>query len=455
MGNLSFHTQHRNGNYQDHAGSSSSADSHADVTIHHNTRSFVAGETYGDDSTSQHGMDAIIYKVTEAGVPISVFGIDSLPADEVYSSASVNGLMGGFAEFYGIDSFASQTDMVAAAGLFRGRLTIPMTTGADMQLVNSKDAGYSRVSTAPHLLWGGANGFVTKVDMASGRAVWATDAGLTTVSDSNRYYVRTVATTAAGHVLATSDERVGRSYRGKLAKFNGANGAKVWNTTWTSVTYLYGVQANTNSEVAYITGKVTGSNVDPFGTGPMTSSRGGSFIAALDVSGSAGPTGTWAIQVGQGGQGYSVKVFGPHLYVTGTLSGAATVGSCSLTGSRGGYVMKLNKADGTCLWAKDAPMGRGATAVSDGTSVWAFGSSSSSMTYDPNHIIYPLGNSDDVFVAKYSATDGTGQWATSIGGGGTSLSQARTTAPLPPALLLTIGCDRAWWQAAIGSVTRP
>ena len=65
-----------------------------------------------------------------------------------------------------------------------------------------------------------------------------------------------VATTAAGHVLATSDERVGRSYQGKLVKFDGASGAKLWDTTYDSVSYLYGVEGDAADEVAYVTGKV-------------------------------------------------------------------------------------------------------------------------------------------------------------------------------------------------------
>jgi len=82
MGNLSFHTQHKDGNYTDHAGSSIVADTHTDVTIHHETGSF-AGGVYTNDGISQHGMDAVIYQVTEAGVPVKVFGADVMPADEV------------------------------------------------------------------------------------------------------------------------------------------------------------------------------------------------------------------------------------------------------------------------------------------------------------------------------------------------------------------------------------
>merc|ERR1719271_1043203 len=41
MGNLSFHSQHKNGYYTDHEGSSFEPDLHTDVTIHHETGSFA------------------------------------------------------------------------------------------------------------------------------------------------------------------------------------------------------------------------------------------------------------------------------------------------------------------------------------------------------------------------------------------------------------------------------
>ena len=77
MGNLSFHSQHKNGLYTDHAGSNNVADDHTDVTIHHETKS-VTGGVYTND-----GMDAVIYQITEAGVPVKVFGADVTSADEV------------------------------------------------------------------------------------------------------------------------------------------------------------------------------------------------------------------------------------------------------------------------------------------------------------------------------------------------------------------------------------
>ena len=44
MGNLSFHSQHKNGAYTDHAGSNFVADDHTEVTIHHATGSSSPAE---------------------------------------------------------------------------------------------------------------------------------------------------------------------------------------------------------------------------------------------------------------------------------------------------------------------------------------------------------------------------------------------------------------------------
>ena len=330
------------------------------------------------------------------------------------NASSVNGQYGGFAEFYGIDAVTSETGMVAAGGLFLGKMTFPMSDGSDKELLNVKNAGYGRRQLAPHLLWGGANGFVAKVNMDSGKAVWATDEGLKP-GDGNRYYVRTVATTAAGDVLATSDERIDNVYFGKLLKFEGTSGAKVWDVTYDSVSYMYGVEGDADTEVAYVTGILKGTDVDPFGSGTaLTSAKGDAVVAALDVSGADGPVAQWVVQIGRG-EGASVKSHGDHLYLHGKLSVPTTVGSCSLSGAKGGYLIKLNKTDGACVWAKDTPFGRG-TAVTDGTSVWTFNSFSSKVEYDSEHTIYPTAESTDVFAAKYSAADGTGQWAAAIGG---------------------------------------
>ena len=201
MGNMSFHTQHEDGYYRDHAGANNIADVHTDVTVHHETKSFATSDysQFSHDGTSTHGMDAVIYQVTEAGTPVKVFGVDSTSADGLTNKSSVNGDRGAYAEFFGIDAFrdVANSGMVAAGGAYFGKLTVPMSDGSDKVLVNAnnrpasrhgrrlsndeiddENAGYDRRRLGPHISWSNQYGFVAKVDMNAGKAVWATDEGL-------------------------------------------------------------------------------------------------------------------------------------------------------------------------------------------------------------------------------------------------------------------------------------
>merc|ERR1740130_1699626 len=124
------------------------------------------------------------------------------------------------------------------------------------------------------------------------------------------------------------------------------------------------------------------------------------------------------------GTGYSVKVEGDFLYISGELEKATSVtttpaptggqGACALTGKYGGYLAKISKADGKCVWAKDTPKHH--CAVSDGTSVWAASEGEAPLIYDASHSVAPNSAERDIFVAKYSAADGTGHWAAAVGG---------------------------------------
>ena len=163
MGALSFASKHANGGYVDHLGTSTTVDAHTDVTIHHESGSFAAGR-YDDPAVSQYGMDATIYQLSEEGVPMSVFAADTLPSDGIYNSSSVHGNRGGYSTFSRLDGFDADADMVAGCGYHRGNLTFPMADGSSKTLVNTQ-ARY--------------DGFVTKVNMATNKAEWVTNVGLT------------------------------------------------------------------------------------------------------------------------------------------------------------------------------------------------------------------------------------------------------------------------------------
>ena len=163
MGALSFASKHADGGYADHLGTSTTDDAHTDVTIHHETGSFAAGR-YDDPAGSLYGMDATIYQLSEEGVPMSVFAADTLPSDGIYNSSSVHGNRGGYSTFSRLDGFDADADMVAGCGYHRGNLTFPMADGSSKTLVNTQ-ARY--------------DGFVTKVNMATNKAEWVTNVGLT------------------------------------------------------------------------------------------------------------------------------------------------------------------------------------------------------------------------------------------------------------------------------------
>ena len=95
---------------------------------------------------------------------MSVFAADTLPSDGIYNSSSVNGDLGVYSRFSGLDGFDADADMVAGCGYYRGNLTFPMADGSSKTLVNTQ-ARY--------------DGFVTKVNMATNKAEWVTNVGLT------------------------------------------------------------------------------------------------------------------------------------------------------------------------------------------------------------------------------------------------------------------------------------
>ena len=61
-------------------------------------------------------MDSIIYKISEAGVPQSVFAADTTTFDGKYDGTSVNGLWSSYSQIVALDSFDAEADMVAGGG---------------------------------------------------------------------------------------------------------------------------------------------------------------------------------------------------------------------------------------------------------------------------------------------------------------------------------------------------
>ena len=49
IGNLSFHSMHKSGNYSDHESSGSTHDAYTDVTVHHDSGTFTDSDYYKHD----------------------------------------------------------------------------------------------------------------------------------------------------------------------------------------------------------------------------------------------------------------------------------------------------------------------------------------------------------------------------------------------------------------------
>ena len=277
-----------------------------------------------------------------------------------------------------------------------------------------------------------------KVDMATGKALWATNEGMTSLA--GRQYANAVATTASGHVIATGYANKGA---GRMAKYDGTTGAKLWMEDFED---LYEMNIEIVGETAFVTGTFTGAGVTKY-TGSLTScddGKGGSaFIASFDVSSATGPVAKWMKLVGCG-KGKAVTVSGDSLFVAGELKqddvasalvadGPISQGMCTLAGNLAGYLAKLNKVDGTCAWAKDTAAHM--RIVTDGTHVWATSSASKSLKFSTNLTLSPEADSYQIFSVRYDAADGAALWVERLGGAGSSRFQDMTITPTGPVIV--------------------
>jgi hypothetical protein len=407
--NFSFGTKHMDGTYNDHAGAS--------TPNHHDTTDTVlTSHNTGWASSPRVGMHMIISKTSEAGVPSpQVFAADLIPHGKEVdgkTSTRVYGWMQGVAGFPG----AANDHKIAAIASHCGDLSVPLADGTNELLENPKFSSWDY------------NGAVMKVDMATGKADWATNTGLT--GPEGRQYALDVAVTASGDVIVTGNLRNGA---GRLAKYDGATGTMAWMVEFEEVTEM---RLKVVGETAYVTGTFTGTGITNLGSTLISCQNGESesaLVASLDVSTTTAPTtAKWVKLIGCG-EGADVTVTGDSLYVAGELDQEAVASAlapatgvasatCTMAGDKDGYLAKLNQADGTCVWAKDAAKAK--RLVTDGTHVWTGTSTSSVVHFSDTLSMMPGADSNQVFAAKYDAADGTGLWADRIGGNGDSQLKA-------------------------------
>jgi hypothetical protein len=410
MGNLSFGTKHMDGTYSDHAGVSTAEHHDAADTV---LTSFHAASNH---PTSYSGMDLIISKTSEAGVPSPVvFAADVSPHSKEVDGATVTGRT--YVSSTAVVGFPDATNdhVLAAAVSSVGDLNVPMADGTTKVLENPKTDSYDY------------NGVVMKVDMATGKALWATNEEMT--SPAGRQYAQNVAVTTSGDVVVSGWLRSGA---GRLAKYDGATGTNTWMVEFEEFTNGKSPHMDIKvvGETAYVTGAFEGADITKFG-GTLTSCNGGAdssaFVASFDVSGTTAPTtANWIKLIGCG-VGAGITVSGTSLFVAGELAqdGVASAltpasgveaAKCTMAGGLNGYLAQLNQANGACVWAKDAAKATGV--VTDGTHVWTAASADSALKFSETVTLATQTDDDQIFAAKYVAATGVGLWAAQVGGTG-------------------------------------
>ena len=395
-GNLTFTSNHITN------GASGEITNHADVPIAHNTHTYTGGR-YTNPASSQLGMDGIIYKISDAGVPAAVFAIDSYTSDGIYPGE--NGNYGNYINVASMSTFeaASDTTSLVVGGCFRGNLSFPTTsTGsgsadAETILTNRKSGSW--------------DGWFAKINTDTMAAIWATPVN----TPEGRNYLRAVATTASGHVVIAGEKRPSSDYIGYAGVYNGDTGVQTFFSDYAGTRAPYALE--TIGDNIFMGGRVAGSAINPFGTGAITTAREGATSENYITKMSSAGVGAWTVTFGSGQmRGIAKSPDGTHIYAVGSNSGAATIGTCSLTGTYGGYLIKLLAADGSCVWAKDTASTRKVQA--DATHVYTSMGDDEAVTYGAGVTVSSRGPEYDMMIAKYLASDGTGQWATSVGGSG-------------------------------------
>ena len=396
---------------------------------HHVTGSFVGG-SYTDATNSRYGRDMFVYKLGDKGEPVSVYAAD-LTTIEGGTPTSDSPAIRARPE-----ALAAIGSDVFVQGVYYGKLTFPNAkAGGNIELVNSNnpDNFYD--------LW------VAKLDMSTTppSAVWAVSP-----NTDVKIYGRGNAVTAAGHVLTFHD--VDKAKTATLTKFSGVDGAVVWAKNFGHITNFRDTKMSTSGEKLYMTGSFKGKDSTMYAPAlaTMTSCDDGGKVSAVvaefDVAPADGPVAKWVNNIGCGASRGAKGTFieGDFLYVVGESSGASvvphaatsTAAACTMTGELGGFLVKLNKADGKCVWAKD--LGAAKRVVANAVSVWTMYSDDDPYKFDADHIVKPADR--DVIMGRFDASNGVGLWGSLVGGPARDYAYDMDMTPTGP---VTVGYSRS------------
>ena len=226
----------------------------------------------------------------------------------------------------------------------------------------------------------------------------------------------------------------------------------MWAKNFGHITNFRDTKMSTSGEKLYMTGSFKGKDSTMYAPAlaTMTSCDDGGKVSAVvaefDVAPADGPVAKWVNNIGCGASRGAKGTFieGDFLYVVGESSGASvvphaatsTAAACTMTGELGGFLVKLNKADGKCVWAKD--LGAAERVVANAVSVWTMYSDDDPYKFYADHIVKPADR--DVIMGRFDASNGVGLWGSLIGGPARDYAYDMDMTPTGP---VTVGYSRS------------
>jgi hypothetical protein len=272
---------------------------------------------------------------------------------------------------------------------------------------------------------GSSDIFVAKYSGMDGSYLWSKRFGSTTNDEG-----RAVAVDSGGNVVVTGGFSGTVNFGGTdltsagaldifIAKFSGTDGSHVWSKGFGSATSdeALGLAVDGSSNVV-VTGFFSGTV--NFGGSDLTNTGFDIFIAKF-----FGTDGSHVWSKGFGGattdEGLGVAVDGSsNVVVTGFFTGTVDFGGgglTSLNGSSDIFLIKLSGTDGSHLWSKglgslSSDQGNG-VAVDGSGNVVVIGTILGTVNFGGGY--RTGGGSQDIFVAKFSGSDGSHLWSDAFG----------------------------------------
>jgi hypothetical protein len=368
--------------------------------------------TDSDDTT----IDLHLSKISSAGVPTAIWNFPGSVVCSCYTGSCGMCTKNNFNQLHKFPDLVH----LAFSAHFKGDLTIP---------------GISSTVSNPWVEVA-AVGLVGKFNTDTGQAVWVKMIGDTAPGGGNAYGVDG---DTSGNLYVSGKEcqvpAVGRygsasnctRYIEKLAS---SDGAQVWRMTLPSTVTSMGTIRIAADNSGYGVGTLEGTAILGSTTYSSHQVDGSAAASPLVIKWDSTGSITWAKVLGWGnGLDLDLSLDNAVLVVYGDSSGAFTVDGVSFAGSFTGTTMpcflaRLSTTDGTVSWGADMPYMRGIEVSNDNAYVVVFGqttSGTSSYTLtdaQSGASTMRSRGSYDLYVAKMSATDGSGVWALDGGGDG-------------------------------------